>query len=95
MNKTITRYIVITPIHGYNGMGYELKRVLSKKFYSEKAARKWAKHCNFAYQTCLKQLYFGCLERRENYLRQMTDNFSYSIRKESKVYKVEETRQLI
>jgi hypothetical protein len=82
-----TTYLVRTPIHGYSGMGYESIPYLEYEFKDEQKARKWKKHCDFAYKIQHQHYHFGCEDRYDDYIRKMTDEISYSFRGESKIYK--------
>jgi hypothetical protein len=82
-------YIVFTPIHGYNGMGYSCLPFIKTSFNSEEKARKWAKHCNFFYTYSKKHKNDGWVLREEydEYYRKMTDDVSFDIIGPSKIYK--------
>lgn len=85
--KIYIQYIVKTPIYGYSGMGYSHLSHITKSFNTEKAARKWKKHCDFAHKIHLAHYHFGNEERFDNYIRHMTDEISYHIDGISKIYK--------
>lgn len=80
--KTTEYYVVQSPIYGYNGMGYENKNHLVKRFDSEAKAIKWAKRCNKTLSPPSQKS-----ESWDLFYREMTDNISFRFKEISKVFK--------
>lgn len=80
----MTTFVVLSPIHGYSGMGYSGISVLERSFTDEAQARKHLRRCNLA-AALYDRVVYGPVgsyhtDAQEAFLREMCENVSFHYR---------------